>query len=172
MTTTMWPMGRPTTDASYVIATSFRDFVAFAMGKCWLSHDPEDCNADCNMVRPFTTDDVKELREHFLDNLETTIAVLWTGAVETGSGDQDGDTKSVIIDGDQESKDATYLDWFIRLDNDAIMMELVISGCDSESMWLSYDAIQNRKEVVKVLTEARQFVSDNEVFVTLLEAAK
>lgn len=158
----MWPMGRPSNDASYVTETDFRDFVAWGMGECWLSHDPDDCNADASMARPITTSDVKELRGYFLDALETIIAALWEKDYEPGEGWIDGSFNSLIIgpelaeDEESNGNDDTFIQWGVRLDKDAMMMELSVSGSDGTAIWLSYDALTDRKSVLNVLKEANK----------------
>lgn len=167
----MWPMGRPSNDASYVTETNFRDFVAWGMGECWLSHDPDDCNADANMARPITTSDVRELRGYFLDALETIIAALWEGDYEPGEGWIDGSFNSLIIGNEEEGDDETFIQWGVRLDKDVIMMELSVSGSDGQAIWLSYDAITDRKNVLKVLKEANKYTFNNKVYNKLKELA-
>ena len=73
----------------YVTTSDFGHVVNFGLMEAWLSHDPNDPNADSNMARPVTREDVGELREHFLDVLETVIKVLWTGQYSPGDGELD-----------------------------------------------------------------------------------
>jgi hypothetical protein len=35
----------------YIIYDDFRSWVAYGLLTCWLSHDADDPNADCNMAR-------------------------------------------------------------------------------------------------------------------------
>lgn len=135
----------------YVAYDDFRMFVAYGFISCWLSHDSDDPNADCNLSRPVTRRDVKWLRRYFLDTLETLIVALWKGQFEPGHGDVEGDYASLGIG------DAT-LGWRVRLNDDAIMVTLTCTGADPEALWLHYAAIQNRREVLDVLTEARRSV--------------
>jgi hypothetical protein len=174
MSVVMCPMGRPGNDASYVTETNFRDFVAFGLMKSWLGSGPDSPNEDVNMVRPITTEDVTDLRGYFLNLLETVIVCLWRGDLTPGSGYTEEDPECLIVGDDDEDDgdDYTIIEWGCRLDKDAIMLELTATGCDPEAIWLSYDAIADRQNVVKVLTEARQFVSDKDVWDKLVEESK
>lgn len=146
----------------YVTCYNFRDFVAYGLLECWLSHDPNDPNADCNMARPVDREDVKELRGYFLDVLETAIAALWKEQYKPGDGSIDGDWETLIVGNSDENpgEEETFLAWYVRLDDDAIMLELSCSGADSTAIWLSYEAIEDRQNVLKVLTEARKTIDD------------
>lgn len=137
----------------YVIYDDFRQFIAYGLMCCWCSHDPNDPNADANFDRPLTVEDVKELRGYFLDLVETVITSLWKQQYSPGDGDIDGDWQHLII-GDE------MMTWYIRLDDDAMMFSLDCTGADSENIWLGYKGIEDRAEVLKVLTEARQTIDD------------
>jgi len=152
----------------YVIYDDFRSFIAYGLVCCWCSHDPEDPNADANMARPITRDDVKELRGYFLDLVETVITSLWKGQYSPGDGEIDGDWEHCYI-GDEDSE-VTSLTWYPRLDDDSIMFELHCDGSDPEVIWLGYKGIENRAEVLKVLTEARATI-DDEVWADLVAEA-
>jgi hypothetical protein len=110
------------------------------------------------MSRPVTREDVQELRAYFLDLVETVIVALWKGQYKPGDGCIEGDWQSLVIANSDEhpGEEETFLTWYVRLDDDSIMLELVCTGSDSIAIWLSYDAIADRKNVLKVLTEARQ----------------
>ena len=56
------------------------------------------------------------------------------------------------------------LTWYIRLDDDTMMFDLQCTGSDSIAIWLSYKGIEDRQEVLKVITEARATVPDNKVW--------
>jgi len=45
-----------------------------------------------------------------------------------------------------------------------MMFDLQCTGSDSTAIWLSYKGIEDRQEVLKVLTEARATVPDNKVW--------
>lgn len=170
---TMFPMGRGG-NASLVVETNFREFVASGLASCWLSGDPDDVNANCSFVRPLTADDVIELRGYFLDTLETLIVGLWKRVWTPGMGWVDSDTQQTLtIDTDDgESFDSDLAQWSVRLDKDAIMMELGVSGTDPDILWLDYRAIKCRKKVVEVLREARQYVTDGRVYDKLTALVK
>lgn len=160
----------------YIIYHDFRLFVAYGLMECWLSHDGDDPNADCNMARPVTRDDVKELRHYFLDLLETVIVSIWDGDYKPGDGGIDGDWEHLFIDDEDSDKEETILTWYPRLDEDSMMFELTCTGADSTAIWLAYEAIEDRQEVLKVLTEARKTIAKSgymgEVWDKLVERAK
>lgn len=159
----------------YVIYHDFRSWIAYGLLICWLGSDADDPDADCYMARPFTREDVQELRHYFLNLVETAIVTLWKGQYRPGDGSVDGDWQSVVVgNGDQKfGEEETFLTWYIRLDEDAMMFDLISSGADSTAIWLSYDAIADRQNVLKVLTEARKFIADageqGEVWAKLIE---
>lgn len=142
----------------YVVYDDFRRWLAYGLVTCWLSGDANDPNADCNMARPVTRDDVRELRGYFLDAVETVVGALWREQLHPGYGYVQGDFQSLIIAQDDEDSDTdeTVLQWAVRLDNDAMMFELFCSGADPVCIWLSYDAIKDRQRVVAALQEARR----------------
>lgn len=152
----------------YIVYHDFKSWVAYGLLACWLSHDADDPNADCSFDRPVTKDDVQELRRIFLDLLETTIVALWTGENNPGDGEIDQrNPQHVFIDTDESGEG--MLSWYVRLDgpsddedeSDASMMfELACQGEDSHCIWLAYDAIEDRAEVLKVLREARETIGD------------
>ena len=146
----------------YVVYDDFRQFIAYGLICCWCSHDPNDPNADANMARAITRDDVKELRGYFLDLVETVVTSLWKGQYSPGDGSIDGDWEHLIIgpEGNESGDNDTMLTWYIRLDDDAMMFSLDCTGADSENIWLGYKGIEDRAEVLKVLTEARQTIDD------------
>lgn len=142
----------------YVIYHDFQSWLAYGLLTCWLSTDADDPNSDCYFARPFNRDDVQELRSYFLSLVETVIVTLWKGEYKPGDGSIDGDWQSVVIGNSEENpgEEETFLTWYVRLDDDAIMFDLQCSGADAVAIWLGYDAIADRKKVLKVLTEARQ----------------
>ena len=150
----------------YVTYDDFQQFIAYGLMVCWCSHDANDPNADSNMARPITREDVAELRENFLDLVETVITSLWKKQYSPGDGDIDGNWKHLIIGNSDENpgEEETMLTWYIRLDDDAMMFDLQCTGSDSTAIWLSYKGIEDRQEVLNVLTEARATVPDNKVW--------
>lgn len=146
----------------YIIYDDFRQFIAYGLICCWCSHDPKDPNSDSNMVRPITRDDVKELRGYFLDLVETVILSLWKKQYFPGDGSIDGNWQSLVIGkpNDDSGADHTLLTWYIRLDEDAMMFEMDCTGSDSDCIWLGYKGIEDRIEVLKVLTDARATIDD------------
>lgn len=159
----------------YIIYHDFRSWVAYGLLPCWLGTDADDPNADCFMARPVTREDVQELRAYFLDLVETVIVALWKGQYQPGDGSIDGDWQSLVIGNGDENpgEEETFLTWYVRLDDDAIMVELVCTGSDSIAIWLSYDAIPDRNNVFKVLSEARKTLAavgdQSEVWPKLVE---
>jgi len=141
----------------YIIYHNFRSWLAYGLLTCWLGTDADDPNSDCVMARPVTREDVQELRTYFLDLVKTVIVTLWKGEYKPGDGSIDGDWQSVVIGNSEENPggEETFLTWYARLDDDAVMFDLC-SGADAVAIWLGYDAIADRENVVKVLTEARQ----------------
>lgn len=146
----------------YIIYEDFRSWVAYGLLACWLGTDADDPNADCYFARPFTREDVQELRGYFLDLVETVIVALWKGQHRPGDGCIDGDWQSAVIGNSDENpgEKETFLAWYVRLDEECMMFELDCTGCDPVAIWLSYDAIADRQNVLKVLTEARKTVAD------------
>ncbi len=162
----------------YVTCDAFRSWVAYGLLTCWLGSDADDPNADCYMARPFTRDDVQELRGYFLDLVETVIVTLWKGQYKPGDGSIDGDWQSVVIGNSDENpgEEETFLTWYVRLDHDCLMFELSCTGADSMAIWLSYDAIADRQNVLTVLAEARKTVAvkgeQGEVWPKLVELVR
>jgi hypothetical protein len=140
-----------------VIYDEFWSWIAYGLLTCWLGTDADDPNADCFMARPITREDVQELRHYFLNLVETVIVAIWKGQYKPGDGDIEGDWQSVVIGNSDENPDEqeTFLTWFVRLDDDCLMFDLQCTVADSIAIWLSYDAISDRAEVLKVLCEAR-----------------
>lgn len=158
----------------YVVYHDFRSWVAYGLLTCWLGTDPADPNSDCHMARPFTREDVRELRGYFLDLVETVVVALWKGQYKPGDGSIDGNWQSVVIGNSEENpgEDETFLTWYVRLDDDCMMFDLQCTGADPVAIWLGYDALADRKNVLKVLTEARKTLADgsdqSEVWPTLV----
>lgn len=158
----------------YVIYTDFRQWLAYGLLTCWLSHDADDPNADCSFSRPWDRDDVDELRGYFLDLVETLVVALWKGDYKPGDGEIQGDWESVIVypeDDESGSGDDTFVTWYVRLDDDAIMLDLQVTGSDAQAIWLSYEALADRQKVAQALAEARATISDNQSYPPLLELA-
>lgn len=154
----------------YIVYDDFRMFVAYGLMCCWPSHDLNHPDADCNMARPVTRDDVKELRGYFLDLLETSIIALWKRDHGPGDGDVDADTNSLIIGNEELNQEETFIDWRVCFQDDSIMYTMGCTGCDDEAIWLGYKGIQNRENVLRVLTDANQSI-DSEVWPVLVEEA-
>jgi hypothetical protein len=142
----------------YVIYDDFRSWIAYGLRTCWLGSDGDDPNSDCYMARPVTREDVRELRGYFLNLVETVIVTLWKGQYKPGDGCIDGDWQSLVIGNSDENpgEEEAILTWYVRLDDDAMMFELDCTGSDPVAIWLSYDAIGDRQNVLKVLIEARK----------------
>lgn len=159
----------------YVIYEDFRSWVGYGLLTCWLGSDAADPNSDCFMARPVTREDVQELRHYFLNLVETVIVAIWKGQYSPGEGDIDGDWESLVVGNSDENPDEeeTFLTWYVRLDDDCMMFELACTRADSIAIWLSYDAIADRKNVLAVLTEARQTLApvgdQNQVWPKLVE---
>ena len=159
----------------YIIYHNFRSWVAYGLMTCWLGTDADDPNSDCDMARPFTREDVQELRAYFLDLVETVIVTLWKGEYKPGDGNIDGDWQSDVIGNSEENpgEDETFLTWYVRLDDHAMMFDLICSGADPVEIWLGYDAVTDRQNVLNVLTEARTTLAavgdQNRVWPTLTE---
>lgn len=177
MTATRNPMGfccapnQATPD--YITYHNLKDFTAYGLTACWLGSSDNDPNEDCHFARPVTAEDVTELRGYFLDTLETLIAGLWEGAFTPGQGDIEGDYQSLTIDGGEHDNNPAMLSWRVRFDKDAIMLEFADGG-DGTAYWLGYDAITDRQNALKVMTEARQHAPahNNTVFDKLTQLAK
>ena len=150
----------------YIAYDDFRQWLAYGLIVCWLSHDRNDPDADCAMGRPVTRDDVQEMRRVFLDLVETVTAAIWRGDYGPGDGEIDGDYQHVYIgpDGDDSGSDLCVLTWRPRLDADSIMMEMECSGGDSTVIWLNYAGIEDRAHVAAVLTEARRATATGEIW--------
>jgi len=161
-----------------IIYDDFRSWVAYGLLTCWLSHDADDPNADSNMARPVSRDDVQELRDYFLNLVETVIVALWKDQYKPGDGSIDGDWQSLVIGNSEENpgEDETILTWYVRLDDDSMMFDLHCSEADGTAIWLSYDAIADRRNVFKVLADARKTVADDgeqsQVWLPLVELAQ
>lgn len=141
----------------YIAYRDFRGFVAYGLMRCWLGTDANDPNSECYFSRPITREDVQELREMFLDCLESIICHIWKGDLKPGQGDlQSFDFATMIVAKDENDNNETFFQWYPRLNDDAIMMEL--SG-EAMTIWLSYEALEDRENVIKVLQEARATVS-------------
>ena len=140
----------------YVAYGDFKLWLAYGLMACWLSHDGDDPNADCHFTRPVTRADVGELRGYFLDTVETLIAALWEGKHAPGDGEIDGDYQYLVIGSAEDGEEETMITWRVRLDQDAIMLELDVFGNDGSAIWLTYEAIENREGVVAALTQARK----------------
>lgn len=151
----------------YVIYDNFRDFVAYGLLRCWLGSDSDDPNSDCNYSRPITLEDVYEHRGDFLDTLESVIVGLWQGNLEPGEGWPDGEWASTTISTGDDDPDPTNLTWVPRLDKEALMLDQDV-GSDPDAIWLSYEAIKDKDNVLKVLQEAREF-APGEVWTKLVE---
>lgn len=142
----------------YVAYDDFRMFVAYGLMCCWCSDDPEDPNDYSNISRPITRDDVKELRGYFLDLVETVVTSLWKGQCSPGDGEIDGDWQHLIIGHEM-------ITWRVRMNKDAMMFSIDCNSAESENIWLrfiylAYKGIEDRAEVLKVLTEARATIDD------------
>jgi hypothetical protein len=159
----------------YVIYDDFRLFVAYGLLSCWLSNDPDDPNADCNMGRPVDREDVQELRRQFLDLMETVIVSVWRGDYGPGDGEIDGDWQHVYIGhnrSDEDDPNLTVLTWYPRLDADSMMFCLDCSDGDLECIWLSYEGIQDRANVLQVLCEARNTTGTGDVWDDLINLSQ
>ena len=144
----------------YVTYHDFESWVAYGLLTCWLGSSADNPNEDCYLARPVTLEDVRELRDYFLDAVETVIVSLWKAENEPGEGWLDGDFHDLVIgeESDDEERDDskdTLIGWNVRLDNDSMMFEMH-DGCDGTAIWLSYEAIKDRKKVAEVLANARQ----------------
>lgn len=153
----------------YIVYDDFRMLVAYGLICCWLSADPDDCNRDCSFSRPVDHEDVQELRRQFLDLLDTIIVALWQGDYEPGHGWIDGDYQYTYIGAED---DPTLLSWQVRLDDDSTMLCLQCTGADDECIWLSYEGIADRQNVLQVLREAREVTGTGTVWDTLETEAK
>ena len=142
----------------YVTSDDFRSWIAYGLLACWPGSDADDPNADCHMARPVLREDVRELRAYFLDLVETVVVTLWKGQYRPGDGSIDGDWQSLVVGNGDENpgEEETFLTWYVRLDDDAMMFDLQCTGADGNAIWLSYDAIADRKTVLQVLAEARK----------------
>lgn len=140
----------------YIIYDDFHSWVAYGLLTCWFGSGP-DPNEYAEFPRPYTKEDVKELRGYFLNLLETTIVALWKGELERGTGEVDSDTQHLCIG--EDDADLVILSWYVRLGDDGIMFSLSCTGSDTENIWLSYEAIEDRANVLKVLSEARQTIN-------------
>lgn len=159
----------------YVIYDDFRSWIAYGLLTCWLGSDADDPNSECYMARPVTREDVQELRHYFLNLVETVVVTLWKGEYKPRDGCIDGDWQSLVIGNGDENpgEDETLLTWYVRLDDEAMMFELDCTGSDLIAIWLSYDAIADRRNVLKVLFEARRTLAStgdhSEVWPKLIE---
>lgn len=156
----------------YSSYSDFRLWLAYSLMECWPSHDGDDPNADCNMERPITREDVRWLRSYFLDVVETVVEGLWSGDFEPGEGWLDIESQYLTIsaiESEEHDRDETNFRWQCRLDDDAMMFELYITNNDNPAIWLNYDAIEDRPAVIKALEEARLTVGIGTVWDKLKE---
>lgn len=147
--------------ADYIAETNFRGFVAYGFRACWLGSGGDDPDTDCNLPRPVTRDDVRHLRGSFLSYLERTIAMLWADEVEKDGETIDfGNNGESVEFSEENDNDLIRADWNVTPQADALMMELYVTGCDPSVVWMSYDAIKDRANVLEVLLEAHEHVAD------------
>lgn len=144
----------------YIVYHDFKSWLAYGMIVCWLSHTADDPNGDCHFARPYTREDVAELRHYFLSTVETVIVALWRKQCRLGDGDIQGDYKTLSVELDEEEDpkqltQPTFLQWGVRLDDDSIMFDLTCSRSDPIAIWLSYEGIKDRNAVLAAITEAR-----------------
>jgi hypothetical protein len=145
----------------YVTETNFRRFVAFGLMHCWFGSG-DDPNEYCNFSRPFTKDDVKELRYSFLRMVNKAVGRYWDKENVPGEGDIDTESTTVFVrveeDADEATDFETRLWWSMSFNNEEINFELNcmtdISVEDSQYIGLAYEALYDRQNVVKVLEEA------------------
>lgn len=155
----------------YVPSWNFPRWLAYGMKVCWLGSTSGDVNADCNFPRPVCEDDVAELRDIFLDLVETVVVALWKKDYEPGHGDVDGDFRSLILSAEDDSEEVEIISWYVRLDKDVMMFSMSCTEGSSIDIWLDYDAIDDREEVVAALEAARKTIGFGEVWDKLLEEA-
>lgn len=150
--------------ADYIAETNFRGFVAYGFRACWLGSGSDDPDADCNLPRPVTRSDVRHLRGSFLSYLERTIAMLWSGDLEKDATMIDfGNNGESVEFNEENANELMRADWYVTPQDDALMMSLELTGCDASTLWMSYDAIKDRRNVLAVLREAHEHVRDKTI---------
>lgn len=142
----------------YISYTDFRNWLAYGLWVCWIGdHWSDDPNSGCELARPVTHEDVRELRSYYLDLVETVVVGLWKSELEPGQGDVEANWQYLLIEDEKNPEtNETLLVWYVRLDESDMMFELSIQGSDSQVIWLDYSAIENRKQVLEALQEARR----------------
>jgi hypothetical protein len=130
----------------YQPASSIEDFLAYGIMKC--SVDPADT------ICPVTPQDVADLREGFLNAVESAIRV-WrqqeTGRL-TGCDLAEPTVTFDLADGD------CTVGWvFDRVDDDALLFVMYWSFADDLAIWLSKGAIEGKeKEALDAIVTARR----------------
>jgi hypothetical protein len=129
----------------YISYNNFEMWLAYGMQICWFGPG-DDPNEWCDFPRPYTEDDVRELRGYFLDAVETIVVSVWKGEYSAGDGFIDGDWESLVIDVPDEdgeptgSSDTVFLRWTATLQEESLMFEME-DGADGTAIWLDYEAI-------------------------------
>jgi hypothetical protein len=159
----------------YITYHDLRSWVAYGLMKCWLGCKADDPNAGCHFSRKWTRDDVDTIRSHFLNVVEITVVGLWRGDITPGMGELEGDWDCHYVGPEEDfhgNPTDHFIKWYVRLDDDAIMFDLCVGGGDPQTIWLAYEAVADRQNVLKVLTEARATVTESAVSDDLIELAK
>jgi hypothetical protein len=136
--------------------------------QCWFGSG-DDPNEYCNFSRPFTKDDVKELRYSFLRMVNKAVGRYWDKENVPGEGEIDTESTTVFVrvdDHDEATDFETRLWWSISFNNEDINFKLNcmtdISVEDSQYIGLAYEALYDRQNVVKVLDEAWQTIGQRD----------
>lgn len=157
----------PTPD--YVSADNIHDLVAYGLMSCWFIQSPMNPYADPELAS-FGQEELQQLREQFLNIVESVAKGLWKGELEYASGDVNGDWGCVSINHDED--DPIYMHWTASLTKDAVMFALHCTGADPETFFVTYNAIEDRQHVVNTILKARKTTGFSEVDTELLLLAK
>jgi len=132
----------------YEVCDQFRDFVGYGLMSCWLSGDPEDIGGEIlELPRLLTGNDIRGIRDNFLLVLEAAIASLWKNPDAEIQHDW-----PIYLIGDIE------VIWTASSHNQGIRMDLFV-GNYGETIWLSFQAIEDQVNVRRVLAEARKVIN-------------
>ena len=154
----------------YVAYENFDSFVAYGFMLCWL---PPHEYAGWSWLQ---RDDIRWLREHLLQALESVIVDLWTGDIELSNERYEqfdaGDFESFIVcdNKNEEYRTEEHLfQWFprfiepdgtIALDLSFSVLETAVSDChpysEEQTIWLRPEGYADRAKVREVLAAARK----------------
>lgn len=144
----------------YVAKRDVRSFVSYCLHRCWLGTDPRDPNADCYFVRPVTREDVRDLRQIFLEVFSDVLCDLWDGSAGPGDGELDVSSEQRlsidIPDAKENDQDPGLLGWDVSLgdEEEGICFTLWCADGEDCAVSLDYSAVSDHQQVLAVLREA------------------